>query len=49
MKRTHVFLPEPVIERLKELSGERDVSTAELIRRALEVFLEEQSRAESES
>lgn len=49
MKRTHLFVPEPVLERLKELSGKRDVSVAELIRRAIEDFLKEQSRAKSES
>ena len=42
MKRTHFFLPEPAFERLQELSKERDVSVAELIRRAIDDFLKKQ-------
>ena len=42
MKRTHIFLPEPVVERLKDLSEKLDVSVAELIRRAIEEFLKKQ-------
>ena len=42
MKRTHFFLPEPAFERLQELSKKLDVSVAELIRRAIDDFLEKQ-------
>jgi metal-responsive CopG/Arc/MetJ family transcriptional regulator len=39
MKRTNVFLPEPLIERLKALAAKKDVGMAELIRQAIEEFL----------
>jgi len=42
MKRTHLFLPQPLIDRLKELSAKLDVSMAELIRRAIDDLLKGQ-------
>ena len=39
MKRVNYHLPEPIIEKLKELSRETGLSVAELIRRALDDFL----------
>jgi len=39
MKRTHLFLPEPLIARLKAMSEKLDISVAEIIRRAIEDFL----------
>jgi predicted DNA-binding protein len=39
MKRTHIFLPERIIEALKRLSAETGLSVAELIRRAIDMFL----------
>jgi len=43
MKRTHVFLPEPVVEALKSLSQKTDLSVAELIRHAIAEFLKKQN------
>jgi predicted transcriptional regulator len=42
MVRTHVFLPEPLVARLKELAEQRDVSVAELIRLAITEYLKRQ-------
>lgn len=42
MKRTHVFLPEPLIKALKALAKRSDVSVAELIRRAIQEFLKKE-------
>jgi predicted DNA-binding protein len=42
MKRTHLFLPEPILDRLRALSKAADVSVAEIIRRAIEDFLKRQ-------
>ena len=39
MKRTHLFLPQPLIDRAKALAEKLDISMAELIRRAIEEFL----------
>ena len=39
MKRTHIFLPQPVIDRLKALSEKTGLSVAELIRRAIDEYL----------
>lgn len=39
MIRTHTFLPEPMLEQLRVLSKEMDMSVAELIRRAIDEFL----------
>jgi predicted DNA-binding protein len=44
MKRTHLFLPQPLIDRLKALSEKLDVSMAELIRRAIEDFLKKHEK-----
>lgn len=42
MIRTHTFLPEPMLEKLRTLSKEQDVSVAELIRRAIGEYLKKQ-------
>lgn len=44
MKRTHLFLPQPLIDRLKTLSEKLDVSMAELVRRAIEDFLKKHEK-----
>jgi predicted DNA-binding protein len=44
MKRTHLFLPQPLIDRLKALSENLDVSMAELVRRAIEDFLKKHEK-----
>jgi Ribbon-helix-helix protein, copG family len=35
MKRTHVFLPDPLIKRLKKAADVSGLSVAEIIRRAV--------------
>jgi predicted DNA-binding protein len=40
MKRTHVFLPQPVISRLKALAKKTGLPVSELIRRAIDEYLE---------
>jgi predicted transcriptional regulator len=42
MIRTHIFLPEPLLNALKALSEKQDVSVAALIRRAIEDYLKRQ-------
>ena len=42
MKRTQVFLPEQIIEKLDKISREKGISKGEIIRRALEEYLEEE-------
>ena len=39
MKRTHIFLPQPVIDRLKNVSAQTGLSVAEIIRRAIDDYL----------
>ena len=39
MKRTHIFLPEPMLKVLTALSQKTDISVAELIRRAIDAYL----------
>ena len=41
MKRTQVFLPEQIIEKLDTLALEKGISKGEIIRRALEEYLKE--------
>ncbi len=40
MIRTHTFLPEPMLTKLRKVSKELDISVAELIRRAIAEFLD---------
>lgn len=42
MKRTNTFLPEPMREKLRELSEKLDVPVSELVRRAIDEFLKAQ-------
>jgi predicted transcriptional regulator len=44
MKRTHAFLPQPVISQLQALAKKTDLSVSELIRRAVDEYLERLSR-----
>jgi len=40
MKRTALYLPEPLLKALRALAKKSDVSVAEHIRRAIEEYLE---------
>ena len=42
MKRTHVFLPEPVLAALRAMSDMSGLSVAEHIRRAVDEYLKRQ-------
>lgn len=42
MKRTHIFLPEQVVDALKALSQKTGLSVAEHIRRAIDEYLKRQ-------
>jgi len=39
MKRTHVFLPEPVVAALRALADKTGLSVAEHVRRAVDEYL----------
>lgn len=41
MKRTALFLPEPIAKALKALAKRTDISVAEHIRRAIEAYLKQ--------
>jgi metal-responsive CopG/Arc/MetJ family transcriptional regulator len=43
MDRLHLYLPAPLLKALRALAKKRDVSVAELIRRAVENYLKEQT------
>ena len=40
MTRTQIQLPEPLFQRLKAIAAARDYSVAELIRRAMETYVQ---------
>jgi metal-responsive CopG/Arc/MetJ family transcriptional regulator len=42
MKRTSIFFPEQLLERFRELAARRGTPMAELIRQAMEAFLDAQ-------
>lgn len=42
MKRTQVFLPEWQIEKLNRISQQKGISKGEIIRRAIENYLEKE-------
>ena len=42
MKRTHVFIPKPILATLKALSAKTGLSAAEHIRRAINEYLKRQ-------
>lgn len=44
MKRVNVHLPEPLLKKLKKVSKQKDIPYAELIRRAIEEYLEAQEK-----
>ncbi len=39
MRRSNYYLPEPMLARLKELSRQTGVSVSEIIRRAIDAYL----------
>jgi predicted DNA-binding protein len=39
MRRTNIYLPEPMLKALKALAKKLDVSVTEIIRRAIEQYL----------
>jgi len=41
MKRTQVFLPEPMLAAMERLASQKGISKGEIIRRAIEKYLEE--------
>jgi metal-responsive CopG/Arc/MetJ family transcriptional regulator len=43
MDRLHLYLPAPLLKALRALAKKRDVSVAELIRRAVDNYLKEQT------
>jgi len=42
MERTNIYLPKPMLDRLRAIAEQRGVSVAELVRRAVEDFLKRQ-------
>lgn len=44
MKRTSLFLPEPMLKQLRDMSEARGVPVAELVRRAVELFLAKEAK-----
>jgi len=44
MIRFSLYLPEPVVEKLQALSKTKDLSVAELIRRAVEQYLKMETK-----
>lgn len=44
MIRKDFYIPEPLVEELRRLAQERDISEAEVVRRALEEYLKRESR-----
>ena len=44
MKRTHVFLPQPAISQLQALAEKTGLPVSELIRRAIDDYLERLQR-----
>lgn len=40
MKAIHIYLPEPQLDALREVSRRTDISVAELVRRAIEAWLQ---------
>ena len=43
MKRTQVFLPDQLIEKLEQQAEEKGISKGEIIRRALEEYFEKEA------
>lgn len=39
MKRTQIFIPDPIMKKLNEISKEKGISKGEIIRRAIEEYL----------
>jgi metal-responsive CopG/Arc/MetJ family transcriptional regulator len=46
MKRTSLFLPEPLLKRLKEFADRHDLHIADIVRRAILRFLDEEESKE---
>lgn len=49
MRRFQIYIPEPMMERLKKISAEKDLPVADLIRRACEKYLEGLEKHENSS
>jgi metal-responsive CopG/Arc/MetJ family transcriptional regulator len=43
MKRTQVFLPDPLIRKLEQMAARKGISKGEIIRRALEEYFEKEA------
>lgn len=43
MKRTQVFLPDPLIIKLEQMAAKKGISKGEIIRRALEEFFKKEA------
>lgn len=43
MKRTQVFLPEQLIEKLEQMAAKKGISKGEIIRRALEEYFKKEA------
>lgn len=41
MKRFQIYIPDPMMEKLKKISTEKDLPVADLIRRACDKYLKE--------
>jgi metal-responsive CopG/Arc/MetJ family transcriptional regulator len=44
MDRLHLYLPAPLLKALRALAKKRDVSVAELIRRAIDEYLRKEQQ-----
>ena len=49
MKRFQIYIPDPMMEKLKKISAEKDLSVADLIRRACDKYLEDLEKSENPS
>lgn len=49
MKRFQIYIPEPMMEKLKKISAEKDLPVADLIRRACEKYLDDLEKHENSS
>ena len=48
MKRVSYFLPEPLLKRLREYAEHHDLADADIVRRAILRFLDEESPVKKE-
>lgn len=45
MNRTNIYLPDAMLNKLREMAGESGLSVAEIVRRALDEYVERKSTA----